>query len=161
MSAKLESAQGKEGAEDSHNPEPYNDLAFLPTQLLEVVMQRRSSKDAVAAGILSAIPPRAVLEHVPLQEDGQRFGDEHEADEREDELCLQQNGHGAERAAQRERAGVAHEDLRGVRIVPEKSNQSAHHRQAEDRELSGALQVEHPEIAAQVHTTDDVREDRE
>src|SRR5262245_19180917 len=77
MSAKLESAQSEEGAEDSHNPEPYNDLALLPTQLLEVVMQRRASKDAVLIGKRSAKPPRAILEHVPLQEDGQRFGDEH------------------------------------------------------------------------------------
>src|SRR5215813_6851005 len=111
MSAKLESTQGKECTENPHDPEPYNNLALLPTQLLEVVVQRRSSKDAMAAGILSAITPRAVLEDIPLQQDGQRFGDEHKTDEREDELRLQQNRYGAERAAKRQGAGVTHEDL--------------------------------------------------
>ena len=48
-STKLESAQRKERAQNPNDPESHDDLGLLPPQLLEVVVQRRSTKDAGAS----------------------------------------------------------------------------------------------------------------
>ena len=101
---------------------------------------RRKTRCACAYSSPCRLLP--VLEHEALQDHRHHLGDEHRADEREHELRLEQNRHGAERAAERQRAGVAHEDLGRVGVVPEKSDQRADHREAEDRQLAGVLQVE-------------------
>ncbi len=52
------------------------------------------------------------LERADLDDDGQRFEHEDAADERQQELLLDQDGDRAQRAAERERADVAHENFR-------------------------------------------------
>ena len=51
---------------------------------------------------------------------------------------LVQHREHAEAAAERERADVAHEDLRGVRVVPKEADAGADHGAAVDRELARA-----------------------
>ena len=52
------------------------------------------------------------------------------------ELVLGQHREHAERAAERERADVAHEHLRRVGVEPEEADAGADHRAAEDRQLA-------------------------
>ena len=47
----------------------------------------------------------------------------------------------ADRAAERQRADVAHEHLRRIRVVPEEADAAAEQRGAEDRELADAGDV--------------------
>ena len=55
-STKLERAQRKERAQNSDDPEAHDDLRLLPPHLLEVMVQRRSAKDAV---LLRVLEPRS------------------------------------------------------------------------------------------------------
>jgi len=51
------------------------------------------------------------------------------------QLLLNDDGHGANGAAQRQRAYVSHEDLRRMSVIPEKPDARAHHGPAEDSHL--------------------------
>ena len=53
--------------------------------------------------------------------DRQRLEHEHAADDDEQQLLLDEDRDGAERAAERQRPDVAHEDFGGVRVVPEEA----------------------------------------
>ena len=64
---------------------------------------------------------------------------EHAADDRQQQLLLDQDRDGAERAAERERPDVAHEDVGRMRVPPEKAEARADERAAEDRQLADAL----------------------
>ena len=55
--------------------------------------------------------------------------------------CLTATAIGAEQAAERQRAGVAHEDLRRRRVEPQKAEARADQRAADDREFAGAGDV--------------------
>src|SRR5215831_6311664 len=107
-SAELEGAQGKEGAENADDPEANDHLRFLPAELLEMMVQRSAAEDAVLLRIRTAVPLESVFEDAALQDHGHHLGDEHEADEGQHELGLEQNSDAAECAAQRKRPGVAH-----------------------------------------------------
>ena len=72
-----------------------------------------------------------------LDDHRQRFDDEDAADEYEQELLLDQQRDGAERAAQAERADVAHEDVGGVGVPPQKAEAGADQGAAEHRQLTG------------------------
>ena len=65
-----------------------------------------------------------------------RFDDEDAADDRQQQLLLDQDRDRAERAAERERSDVAHEDLGGIRVVPKEAQAGADQRAAEDRQLA-------------------------
>ena len=56
----------------------------------------------------------------------------------EHDLLPRDDGDGAERAAQRQRADAADEDLRRVGVEPEEGEPGAGHRGAEDQQLAGA-----------------------
>ena len=64
------------------------------------------------------------------------------------EFPLEQDRHRAKRAAQRKRPGVAHEDLRRMRVVPEEADTRAHDRHAEHRQLARSAQVEKLQVCA-------------
>jgi hypothetical protein len=66
---------------------------------------------------------------------------EQAADDRQDDLVLGGHGDGAQRAAQRQRAGVAHEDLGRRRVVPEEAQAGADQGPAEHRQLANARHV--------------------
>src|ERR1017187_1705188 len=80
-----------------------------------------------------------------LQNHRERFDDENAADEGQQKLLLDHDCDGADRATERERAYVAHENFGRMRVVPEKSYGGADHGSAEDSELTDlrhALQFE-------------------
>ena len=88
-----------------------------------MVMQRRHLEDA---------PPFAeaffrVLEVGHLHHHGKRFRDEHAAHDEQHDFLPHDHGDGPKRATERKRADIAHEDLRGVRVVPEKCESRATH----------------------------------
>ena len=57
------------------------------------------------------------------------------ADERQQQFLLDDDRDGADRAAERERAHVAHEYLGRMGVVPEESDARAHHGPAEHRQF--------------------------
>src|ERR1700686_3517365 len=57
-----------------------------------------------------------------LQDHRQRLDDENATDERQQQLLLDHDGYSADRAAQRQRADIAHKHFRRMRVVPQKSN---------------------------------------
>ena len=67
-----------------------------------------------------------------------RLEHEQAADDGEHDLVLGGDGDRAEHAAERQRAGVAHEDRRRRRVEPQEAEAGADHRAADDRELAGA-----------------------
>ena len=56
----------------------------------------------------------------------------------------------AERAAERQRADVAHEDRGRVGVEPEEADAGADHRAAEDRQLAGAGDVRDVQVLGDV-----------
>ena len=53
------------------------------------------------------------------------------------DLLLDEERHRAERAAEAERADVAHEDFRRIAVPPQEAEAGANERAAEDRQLRG------------------------
>ncbi len=105
-------------------------------QLLEVVMQRSHLEDALFV---------AQLVTADLEDDRQRLNDEDAADEGQQQLLADDDGDGADGAAEGERTHVAHEDFGGVGVIPEEADGCADHGAAEDGELGDqrhALQLE-------------------
>ena len=68
-----------------------------------------------------------------LQDHGERLDYENASDERQEQLLLDHDGHRADRAAERQRADIAHEYFGRMRVVPEKSDGGADHGSAENR----------------------------
>src|SRR5262245_1095424 len=100
------------------------------------MVQRRAAENAIGLRVLLPVSTFSILEDRSLQDYGCRLGHEHTTDDEQQELRLEQNCHGPERTAERERAGVAHEHVGGMRVVPEEPDACAEDRRAEDRELS-------------------------
>src|SRR5487761_1387186 len=99
-SPQLEGGQARDREDRGDDPEADDDRRFLPALLLEMVMERRHAEDA-PAGKLKA---HDLHDH--------RNGLEHEeaADDHQNELVLGDHGDDAKSGADRQRAGVAHED---------------------------------------------------
>src|SRR4051812_9182856 len=110
------------------NPEPDHDLRLGPSLLLEMVVQRRHPEHAFAGQ----------LERDHLHDDGYRLQHEQPADDGEHQLVLGRHRDRAEHAAERQRAGIAHEDRRRRRVEPEEAEAGAEHRAAQHRQLAGA-----------------------
>src|SRR5688500_13506293 len=161
MSAQLERAHREHGKQDRNDPEPDDHLILMPTLQLEMVVQRRAQEEPVLLRVLESVPPLPVLEEEPLPKHRDRLDHEDEADEDQQEFRLEQNGDGSERAAERQRTGIAHEHLRRIRVVPQKADQRSDHRGAKDGELPGVDEIEDAEITARVDASDDVGKDRE
>src|SRR5437899_5702739 len=71
-----------------------------------------------------------------LQHDTKRLKDEYATDKWQQQFLLDDNSDSANRAAKRKTAHVAHEDLRRMRVVPEKADTSPDHSSAEDGQLA-------------------------
>ena len=97
-------------------------MDFAPSGQLEMMVQRRHEEDA--------LPRLLVVEH--LDHDGQGLGHEQAADDDGHELSLREHGQAAQRHAERERAGVAHEDVGRERVEPQKADARARERRRED-----------------------------
>ena len=123
----LRVARPSSAKDGGQNPEPDDDGVFLPPAQLEVMMERRHREDAFAGQ----------LETEHLQDDRDRFDHEDAADHHEQQLLFATNRDDADHAADGQRAGVAHEDFRGMAIEPEKAESRADQRRANDRQLAG------------------------
>ena len=119
---------------------------FLPPRQLEMMVQGGHSENAAAQD----------LEREDLRHHRERLGHEHGADDREEELALDEHRHGAERGAEREGARIPHEDVRGIAVPPEKPERGPDDGGAEDRQLSGVGDVRHLEVSRELHVPRDV-----
>src|SRR5690242_10124875 len=130
-SAQLQRGEAGERQHHRDDPEADHDLRLGPALLLEMMVQRRHHEYALARH----------LERHHLHDDGNRLDDEQPADHREHDLVLHRHRRGAQHAAERQRAGVAHEDRGRRRVEPEEAETRAKHRAADHRELAGAGDV--------------------
>src|SRR5438477_7368419 len=111
----LQGGEGEERADDGDDPEPDGHLVLVEAAELVVVVERGAAEPALARGArLPAAPrgpPRAPKPRA-LPEDRQRLRHEEPAGHEARPLVVDRDGEHAEEAADRERAGVPHEDLR-------------------------------------------------
>src|SRR5665213_2383512 len=115
ISTQFQARQADKTQQHRDDPEAHDDLRFLPSRLLEVMVQRRHLEEAPAFAVAQ---PR-VLEPADLRHHRQRLDDEDAAHDPEDDLLARDHRDRAERATERERADVAHEDLRRIGVEPE------------------------------------------
>src|SRR5476651_2121181 len=110
-SPQLQGGEADHRQDGGDDPEAEHDGGLGPALLLEVMMQRRHAEDALAGP----------LEGQHLHD--HRYGLQHEqpAHDRQHELVLDHDRGGAERAADRERARVTHEDHRRRRVEPQEA----------------------------------------
>src|SRR5258707_1620034 len=126
-SPQLQRRQPGERQDRGDDPETDDDGLLLPALLLEMVVQRRHAENAATSQLEAS--------HLHDHRDG--FEHEETADEGEDQLVLGDDADGAERAADRERTGIAHEDHRRRRVEPQEAEPGTDHGHAEDGERSG------------------------
>src|SRR5215218_5597986 len=98
---RVEDAQRQRHEQAGDDPEPDDDGDLLPAEQLEVVLERRHPEDPLAGQ----------LERANLQDDRQGDQDEQAADDEQQDLGAAGDRQPGERAAEGQRAGVAHEDL--------------------------------------------------
>ena len=87
----------------------------------------------------NALSPQ--LERRYLNNDRQSFSDEDTTDEDQEKFLLDNHGHRADGAAERQRSHITHEDFRWMRVVPEEPQTCSNHRSAKDRQLAGLTDV--------------------
>ena len=116
-----------------------------------------SSKWWCSGAILNTRLP-VQLEGRDLDDDRGRFEHEDAADQHQQHLLLDQDRHGAERAAEGQRADVAHEDLGGVSVVPEKAEARADQRAAEDGQLGRRREAHQQQVLGEDTMPGDVRQ---
>src|SRR6266852_6545360 len=91
-------------------PKPHDYFRFAPTKQFEMVMNGRHAEDALAAQ----------LEGTYLQNHGKRLDHKDPANKEKQNLLLNDDRNHAQRPAQRERTHISHENLGGMRVVPQK-----------------------------------------
>src|SRR5712692_7854095 len=129
--------QRKQRKNQRGDPKPHDHFRFAPTEQFEMVMDGRHAEDALAAQ----------FERTYLQNHGKSFNDEDTADEKEQDFLLDDDSDGAQCSSERQRANIAHEDFRGMRVVPEKPERSPHERPAEYGKFADARNVLNLEIS--------------
>ena len=137
LSAQLEGAERKNGAQDADDPEPDHHLRLRPPFQFEVMVQRGPQEHAMLLGVLHPVLLAPVLEHRSLQNHRHGFREEHRPYEEQQELTLEENGDRPYGAAEGQRARVAHEHLRRMRVVPKEADAGAHDRRTEHGEFTG------------------------
>src|SRR5262249_31634349 len=90
------------------------------------MMQRRHRK--------TSFPSEMETQH--LQNDRERFEHEDTSDDRKQQFLFTTNRHHSDRATDRERAGVAHENSCRMTVEPKKTKTSANERRAKDRQFA-------------------------
>src|SRR5713101_2680076 len=109
----LQRRQRKQRKNQRGDPKPHDHFRFAPTQQFEMVMDGRHPEDALTAQ----------LERASLQNYRNGFQHKNAANEEQQNLLLDDYGDHAERSAQRERTHISHENLRGMRVVPQRSEE--------------------------------------
>ncbi len=104
-------------------PEPHDDRELRPTTDLEVVMDRRHAQHPFAKP--------AVRDD--LRDHRKRLDHREAGEKRQEQMGAGQQREAGHRAADRERARIAHEDARGRGVPPEEPRARAEHRGRDDR----------------------------
>src|SRR6185503_5924810 len=125
-SPQLQRRQTEQRKDDRRDQKTGDDLRLAPSDQLEVVMERRHLEHTFAGE----------LEGGDLDDHRHPLEHEDAADDRQQQFLLDENGHGAERAAQGQRTDVAHENLGGITVVPKEAETGPGQRAAEDRQLA-------------------------
>src|SRR5436190_11537292 len=86
------------------------------------------------------------LERSDLDKYRHSFGYENTTDEDQKKFLLDDDGHCADGATQRERSHIAHEHFSGMRVVPKETEACSNHRSAENRQLAGLPDVLEVEV---------------
>ncbi len=129
------------GQQAQHNRdagEYQHDFLLAPTAHFKVVVDRRHLEQALAVGR---------LEVGDLQDNGQRFDDVDQADQQQDERHFTRKCQTRNRAAEKERAGVAHEYLGGMEVIAQEAQQRTRECRRKDHNahISAAEADEHEE----------------
>ena len=119
--------------------------------MLEMVVDRGHQEDALAGALVDR----------DLDDDRQRLDHEQAADDHQHELVVRGDRDRAERSAQREAAGVAHEDRRRRRVEPQEGEPRADDRQQQHGEVAGAGHVRDAEIVGELRVADEVGDQQE
>src|SRR5688572_3613917 len=160
-SSQLEGAEREECAEYPENPEAHHDLALVPAALLEMVVKRRQPEHPVRLCVFQPFRFLVNLEHHSLKDHRYHLRDEHTAHQQQHEFGLEENRYCTERAAERQRARITHEDLRRMGVEPEKSYTRAHDCRAEHSELPCPPQIENLQIRGCIDAADHIGEQRQ
>ena len=120
-------------------------------------MEGRHQEDTTAFAVLllGVTEPRDLDHHAEV------FDEENPAQHGDQQLLADGDGERGNDAAERKRSGVAHEDLRGERVVPQERNASPHKRRDEHHEFLGARDVHDAEVIRDDGVGADVRKDGE
>src|SRR5262245_17610553 len=100
----LQRGQREQRKDQRDDPEARDDLRFRPASQLKMVVQWRHLEDPLLAQLVGA----------HLNDHRQRLHHKNAADERQQQLLLDNDGHRADGATERQRADVAHKNLRRV-----------------------------------------------
>ncbi|SST10557.1 Uncharacterised protein [Acinetobacter baumannii] len=114
-----------------------------------MVMDRRHAEDAASGQ----------LEGSDLDHHREGFHDEHPTHDEQHDFLAHDHRDGAQRGAQRQRADVAHEDLRRIGVEPEEAEAGADQRGAEHDQLAGARYVGNQQVLGELHVARQVAED--
>src|SRR5215471_15816504 len=121
-SSQLKCRQAEEGEDDGENPESDDDGILLPTTQLEMMMNRRHGEEPFAGE----------FETQDLEDDRECLDYENAAHHGQEQLLFTANRDYPDRAANRKRAGIAHEDPGGMTVEPEKTEAGADQRGTEN-----------------------------
>src|SRR6476660_3210873 len=150
-SPQLQRGESSEREHDRNDPEADHDLGFGPAELLEMVVDRRHAKHALAGQL--------ERKHSHYH----RHGLQHEqsAHHREHDLMLGGDRNRADHTAERERSGVAHEDRGGRRVEPQESQSGTDHGSAQHRQFAGARDVVDVEVVREERVAREIGDEAE
>src|ERR1700676_57356 len=151
LSSQLQGSQCKQRKYQRRNPEAHDHLRLRPAQQFEVMVDGCHLENAFLAQLV----------RTNLQDYRQRLDDENTANERQQQFLFDHHGYGADRAAQRQRADIAHKHFRRMRVVPEKSNGGTDHGSAKNSELSDLRHALQFEVGCKSRVPAEVGEHRE
>jgi len=114
-------------------------------------MNGRHAKNALAG----------TLEMGDLDDHRQALDDKDSADQQEEELLFDQHRHRADRPAEGQGAGIAHEDLGRIGVIPEKAQGGAEESGAKNRQLARLRQIDNIEIVAEINTAGEISDQAE
>src|SRR5229473_8086904 len=147
----LQRSQRKQGEYQRRNPKPHDHFRFAPTKQFEMVVNGRHAENALTAQ----------LERAYLQNHGNGFQHKYTANEKQQNLLLDDDRNHAQRPAQRERTHVSHEDFRGMRVVPQEAERRPYERAAEHGQLADLRDVLDIEVRRPAVVAADVGQHRE
>src|SRR5436190_6295621 len=157
MLSNFQTPKSNHRTEHAQNVEPRHHLRLIPAFFFEVMVQRRHQKNSAPDPVLA---PR-IFEIGRLNQHRARFRHEHAAGDDQEERLMNEDRDDPERAAERKRPGVAHEDFCGMTIEPKKPQARANHGRAKHREFPCPINVGNLEVLRHDDIAREIRDDQE